>query len=121
MERVELKNRAKDQLRGNWGIAIGGVLLAAIFIDFDIVYNIAERLGLERVTLSVSVNLLSIFLGGVISTGLCKLLLNIATKRKKPNVENIFSYIFYRLVDCCSFNIRNTRSLGSSVSESYRG
>lgn len=92
MERVELKNRAKDQLRGNWGIAIGGVLLAAIFIDLDVIYNIAERFGLERVTLSVPVNLLSIFLGGVISTGLCKLLLNIATKREKPNVENIFSY-----------------------------
>lgn len=92
MERVELKNRAKDQLRCNWGIAIGGVLLAAIFIDLDVIYNIAERFGLERVTLSVPVNLLSIFLGGVISTGLCKLLLNIATKREKPNVENIFSY-----------------------------
>lgn len=92
MERVELKYRAKDQLRGNWGIAIGGVLLAGIFIDVDIVYNIAERFGFERVTLSVPVNLLSIFLGGVISTGLCKLLLNIATKREKPNVENIFSY-----------------------------
>ena len=92
MERVELKNRAKDQLRGNWGIAIGGVLLAAIFIDLDVIYNIVERFGLERVTLSVPVNLLSIFLGGVISTGLCKLLLNIATKREKPNVENIFSY-----------------------------
>lgn len=92
MERVELKNRAKDQLRGNWGIAIGGVLLAAIFIDLNVIYNIAERFGLERVTLSVPVNLLSIFLGGVISTGLCKLLLNIATKREKPNVENIFSY-----------------------------
>ncbi|MBM6859007.1 DUF975 family protein, partial [Clostridium saudiense] len=67
-------------------------LLASIFIDFDFIYNIAERFGLEKVTLSVSVNLLSIFLGGVISTGLCKLLLNIATKREKPNVENIFSY-----------------------------
>ena len=92
MDRAELKFRAKDQLRGNWGIAIGGVLLASIFIDFDCIYNIAERFGLEKVTLSVSVNLLSIFLGGVISTGLCKLLLNIATKREKPNVENIFSY-----------------------------
>ena len=92
MDRAELKFRAKDQLRGNWGIAIGGVLLASIFIDFDFIYNIAERFGLEKVTLSVSVNLLSIFLGGVISTGLCKLLLNIATKREKPNVENIFSY-----------------------------
>ena len=72
MERSELKFRAKEQLRGNWGIAIGAVLLAAIFTDFDVIYNIGERFGLDGLTLSVPVNLLSLFLGGVITTGLCK-------------------------------------------------
>ena len=92
MERSELKFRAKEQLRGNWGIAIGAVLLAAIFTDFDVIYNIGERFGLDGLTLSVPVNLLSLFLGGVITTGLCKLLLNLATNIEKPKVENLFSY-----------------------------
>lgn len=92
MERSELKFRAKEQLRGNWGIAIGAVLLAAIFTDFDVIYNIGERFGLDGLTLSVPVNLLCLFLGGVITTGLCKLLLNLATNIEKPKVENLFSY-----------------------------
>ncbi len=90
MDRAELKFRAKEQLRGNWGIAIGTVLVAAIITDLDLVYKIGSRFGINSI--SYSLNFLDIFLGGVIATGLCRFLLNMATKREKPKFENIFSY-----------------------------
>lgn len=93
MGSAELKSKAKEQLTGNWGIAIGAVLLAAVLTDFSITYDkISGIFGIEEVTLSNTINLLDIFLGGVISTGLCKFLLNLATKIEKPEIENIFSY-----------------------------
>ena len=58
MGSAELKSKAKEQLAGNWGIAIGAVLLAAVLTDFSITYDkISGIFGIEEVTLSNTINL----------------------------------------------------------------
>ena len=85
----ELKMKSREQLRGNWGIAIGTVLLASIFLNTDIAYRVTTLLGMDG--LSFSIDLISLLLGGVISVGLCKFLLNMATRTDEPRVKDLFS------------------------------
>ena len=89
MNTTELKANAKEQLRGKWAVAIGTVLVANILIDSDVMYKVSEKFGL--IGLSISCSLISLFLGGVISVGLCKFLLDMTTKREEPRFENLFS------------------------------
>ena len=89
MNTAELKANAKEQLRGKWAVAIGTVLVANILIDSDVMYKVSENFGL--IGLSISCSLISLFLGGVISVGLCKFLLDMTTKREEPRFETLFS------------------------------
>ena len=89
MNTAELKANAKEQLRGKWAVAIGTVLVANILIDSDVMYKVSEKFGL--IGLSISCSLISLFLGGVISVGLCKFLLDMTTKREEPRFETLFS------------------------------
>ena len=89
MNTAELKANAKEQLRGKWAVAIATVLVANILIDSDVMYKISEKFGL--IGLSISCSLISLFLGGVISVGLCKFLLDMTTKREEPRFETLFS------------------------------
>ena len=89
MNTAELKANAKEQLRGKWAVALGTVLVANILIDSDVMYKVSEKFGL--IGLSISCSLISLFLGGVISVGLCKFLLDMTTKREEPRFETLFS------------------------------
>ncbi|MDU3522657.1 MAG: YciC family protein [Clostridium saudiense] len=89
MNTAELKANAKEQLIGKWAVAIATVLVANILIDSDVMYKVSEKFGL--IGLSISCSLISLFLGGVISVGLCKFLLDMTTKREEPRFETLFS------------------------------
>lgn len=89
MNRAELKIRAKEQLKGYWGIAIATILVAEIIINMSVAF---KTTGVAGEGISYSINIISLFLGGVISTGLCRFLLNMATKLEEPRFENLFSY-----------------------------
>ena len=89
MNTAELKANEKEQLRGKWAVAIATVLVANILIDSDVMYKVSEKFGL--IGLSISCSLISLFLGGVISVGLCKFLLDMTTKREEPRFETLFS------------------------------
>lgn len=89
MNTAELKANAKEQLRGKWAVTIATVLVANILIDSDVMYKVSEKFGL--IGLSISCSLISLFLGGVISVGLCKFLLDMTTKREEPRFETLFS------------------------------
>lgn len=89
MDTAELKSRAKEQLRGKWAIAVGTVLVANIILEVDIGYKVASKLGIEG--LSYSLDLIALLLGGVISVGLCRFLLDMATKRREPRFDTLFS------------------------------
>ena len=89
MNTAELKSKAKEQIRGKWAVAIGTVLIANIILELDIGYKTASELGIEG--LSYSLDLITVLLGGVISVGLCRFLLDMATKREEPRFNTLFS------------------------------
>ena len=89
MDTAKLKSRAKEQIRGKWGVAIGTVLFANIILEVDFAYRVTSELGAEG--LSYSINLIALLLGGVISVGLCRFLLNMATGREEARFDNLFS------------------------------
>ena len=89
MNTAELKSKAKEQIRGKWAVAIGTVLIANIILELDIGYKTASELGIEG--LSYSLDLITLLLGGVISVGLCRFLLDMATKRREPRFNTLFS------------------------------
>ena len=89
MDTTELKSRAKEQLRGRWAVAIGTVLVANIILELNVSYKVASGFGMEG--LSYSLDLIPLLLGGAISIGLCRFLLNMATKREEPRFETLFS------------------------------
>ena len=89
MDTAELKGRAKEQLRGNWAVAIGTVLVSNIILQVEMGYKVASKLGMDG--LSYSLDLITLLLGGVISVGLCRFLLDMATKRREPRFNTLFS------------------------------
>ena len=109
MNTTELKANAKEQLRGKWAVAIATVLVANILIDSDVMYKVSEKFGL--IGLSISCSLISLFLGGVISVGLCKFLLDMTTKREEPRFETLFSQ-FNIYLKTLGLNILLTLSVG---------
>lgn len=90
MGTAELKARAKEQLRGRWGLAVVTVLVANVILQTQIIADTARRFGVGE--FSFSVNLLYLLLGGVISTGLSRFLLNMTTSRGDENFTDLFSY-----------------------------
>ena len=93
MDTAELKSRAKEQLRGKWAIAVGTVLVANIILEVDVGYKVASKLGIEG--LSYSLDLIALLLGGVISVGLCRFLLDMATKRREPRLIHYFQALIF--------------------------
>lgn len=89
MDTAELKGRAKEQLRGNWAVAIGTVLVSNIILQVEMGYKVASKLGMDG--MSYSLDLITLLLGGVISVGLCRFLLDMATKRREPKFNILFS------------------------------
>ena len=89
MDTAELKGRAKEQLRGNWAVAIGTVFVSNIILQVEMGYKVASKLGLNG--MSYSLDLITLLLGGVISVGLCRFLLDMATKRREPRFYTLFS------------------------------
>ena len=89
MDTAELKGRAKEQLRGNWAVAIGTVFVSNIILQVEMGYKVASKLGMDG--LSYSLDLITLLLGGVISVGLCRFLLDMATKRREPRFNTLFS------------------------------
>lgn len=98
MDRAYLKSKAKEQLRGRWGLAIITVFISNFFINTT---NFSQ--GLKFVVdvspkVSLTFNFITLILGGVISTGLSKFLLNFTTNTEEPKFKDLFSYfnIFFK-------------------------
>lgn len=90
MDRAYLKSKAKLQLKDNLVISIITVFIASIFIDASIFKNGIKLFHGEGSYFSI--DLISLLLGGVFSTGLCRFLLNIITNLKNPEINDLFSY-----------------------------
>ena len=87
MTRAQLKAKAKENLIGNWAIAIFTVILTDILISIPILYCGQPKLDEFKITISV----ISILINGVITLGLNRFLLDLATKNKEAKVSTLFS------------------------------
>ncbi|SFE78187.1 Uncharacterized membrane protein [Paenibacillus catalpae] len=77
----ELRARARDSLRGNWGKAIGGFVLSMLM---------AAVVSLLNYLIPILGNLVGILISGSISLGLISFFLGIARKENPP-VSEVFS------------------------------
>lgn len=84
--RRELKSNAKDQLRGNWGLAIITVLVYSLIISIfgysDSIYNN---------NIEIILDLSSLLLSGVLTLGISKFLLNLTKKDSSAKFTDLFS------------------------------
>lgn len=90
IDRGEIKYNSREQLNGNWGIAIAATFLVSFLLGLQFNYRSNEVLNLGFV--SFYVNIISLLFTGVLTTGLCRFLLNIVTKVKRPGFEDLFYY-----------------------------
>ena len=89
MDRTVLKSNAKAQLSGKWGLAIGTLLVGTIIIS-----GFSSAVGFIEPKSSISINLgrlINILFGGVITLGISKFVLNIATNKEEASFNDLFS------------------------------
>lgn len=87
--RAELKRHAKDQLKGKWGLAVGGVFVGIFLIPG--ITNIISNLVEDSTILTILAVLLSMIIGAVMGLGMCRFSLNYAEEGKEPVFADIFS------------------------------
>lgn len=89
MERAVLKSNAKAQLKGRWGLAIGTLLVGVLIITgFSFIVGYIEP---EGGVLTIISGLIRIFLGGVITLGISKFVLNFAANKEEAKFNDLFS------------------------------
>ena len=88
INRAELKSHAKNQLRGKWGLAIGGIIVTFL-IQF--VVNLLSRFTEDNIALLIVFTLVSVIISTVMSIGMCRFSLNYAYEDKEPELKDIFS------------------------------
>ena len=96
MSRAELKARAKDMLRGNWGTAIAVMLVQAVIM------GLGSRLGpplaqsqVEGIHVEARANLLMLVISGALSVGICGVYLSFLREGKAE-----FSQMFDGFTEC---------------------
>lgn len=89
INRAELKRHAKDELRGKWGLAIGGFFLATLIPQ--VVSQVLEIVSDKSLSLLLIVFLATMIITAIMSIGMCKFALNYATNGETPALEDIFS------------------------------
>ena len=95
MNTAELKSKAKEQLKGRWGVAIGTVLVANIFLSGNST-SISNTKGNEEIAfvffvIATIIGLALFLLAGTVSAGLKRFLLDMATGSKEPKFATLFS------------------------------
>ena len=86
-ERSVLKSNAKQQLKGKWGLAIGSILVAQLISSIS--SGSANFFNSEGITLGLS--LVNLLLSGVMTVGICRFTLNLATDKESAEFGDIFS------------------------------
>ena len=91
MDRIQLKEKAKAQLKGHWAVAIGTVLVGTILLGLSASVNkLATQHGSLR-GLSISLDIFSLIFDGFLTVGLCRFLLNYADNNDTARSADLFS------------------------------
>jgi len=89
INRSELKSHAKDELRGKWGLAVGGFFLATLILE--VVGQGLNIISAKSLPLILISSLVTIIITAVMSVGMCRFALNYATNGGTPAIEDLFS------------------------------
>ena len=87
MMRSELKQNAKMQLKGNWLVAIG---IVVVYQLISYVPNLLEKISESRVLEGVIIPIITVALVGILSIGVCRFFINLAN-----NSNSQFSDLWY--------------------------
>jgi len=89
INRAELKSHAKDQLRGKWGLAVGGFFLATFIpqVISQVLNKLADKDSLPLILIAF---LATMVITSLMSVGMCKFSLNYAANDETPALGDIF-------------------------------
>lgn len=88
LTRIELKEKAKQQLKGNWVKAIIATLIVSLITSAG---AISWRIYEDGNGITLTANLLAMIFGGVFTVGFSKFLLNFTESADKAEIGDILS------------------------------
>jgi len=93
MDREVLKSNAKEQLRGNWGLAVRTLFILTMLESLNGFFEVLEKFHLVELDSSVSNLIFFIILifEGAFNVGGCKFTLNLATNKEEAKFNDAFS------------------------------
>lgn len=84
--RSELKQNAKDQLKNNWGVAIGVIIVCTLI---SCIPNLLVDLEVESIVISISIPIITMIITGPIAIGQSKFFINLAN-RSNPRFSDLW-------------------------------
>ncbi len=84
--RSELKQNAKDQLKNNWGVAIGVIIVCTLI---SCIPNLLVDLEVESIVISISIPIITMVITGPIAIGQSKFFINLAN-RSNPRFSDLW-------------------------------
>ncbi|AQM58998.1 DUF975 family protein [Clostridium baratii] len=89
--RSELKQNAKEQLRGRWGLAIFVTLCANILTGLVSVSSDSYEISTRMLIIEGIIVIIGIVIAGAITVGFSKFLLKFARREEDASIKDIFS------------------------------
>ena len=84
--RRELKQNAKAQLKNNWGVAIGIIIVCTLI---SCIPNFLINLDSESITISIVIPIITLLITGPLTIGQCKFFINLAN-RSNPKFSDLW-------------------------------
>lgn len=84
--RSELKQNAKDQLKNNWGLAIGIIIVCTLISSIP---NLLVEIDSESFAISIIIPIITLVITGPLTIGQCKFFINLAN-RSNPKFSDLW-------------------------------
>ena len=93
MDREILKGNAKEQLRGNWGLAVRTLFIFTALESITSLLNLLEELHISKFDSSISdwSFVIVLIFEGAFNLGVCKFVLNLATNKEEAKFNDALS------------------------------
>lgn len=84
--RSELKQNAKNQLKNNWGLAIGIIIVCTLI---SCIPNLLVEINDESLAIAIITPIITLFITGPLTIGQCKFFINLAN-RSNPKFSDLW-------------------------------
>lgn len=99
ISRIEIKNKAKEQLKANLGLCILAIIFSTIMINVEVNIKSLKDIAIfgARDGFHISVDIIGFILGAAFTVGLSKFILNIVNYKKSKFTDVFFGFkIFFK-------------------------